>query len=197
MNTQKATREQKPLTTGEIARHCHVTYRGVLKWIEAGKLATYKTPGKHNRVRVVDFIDFLNKYNMPVPDNFVGRALKKRILIVDDDKNAVSTIRRILRMRNGKYEIDVAFNGFDAGAKLVAFKPDIVVLDIRMPHVDGYTVIKRIRQSLDGGTIKIIVISGYFQQEGKRKISSMGVDACIDKPFDPERFLQTIEEVLA
>jgi len=59
--------KSEPLTTGQIAEYCHVTYRAVLKWIEAGKLKAYRTPGKHSRVKVGDFVDFLTEYKMPIP----------------------------------------------------------------------------------------------------------------------------------
>ncbi|MFH1767527.1 MAG: response regulator, partial [Candidatus Omnitrophota bacterium] len=123
---------QKPLTTGEIAEFCHVTYRCVLVWIKEGKLKSYKTPGRHNRVKTADFLDFLKKHDMPAPRELKGVVEKKRIIIVDDDKNMVNSIKRALKMEN-RYEIDTAFDGFDAGRKILGFKPDLVILDIRMP----------------------------------------------------------------
>ena len=54
MSTEK--NEKRPLTTGQIAKYCHVTHRGVLKWVESGKLKAYRTPGKHSRVSVEDFL---------------------------------------------------------------------------------------------------------------------------------------------
>lgn len=185
----------KPFTTGKIAGLCHVTYRCVLKWIEGGKLNSYRTPGGHNRVRKKDFLHFLKKYNMPVPDELDVAAYKKRVLIVDDDRNMVESVKDILGMQN-KYEVDTAYDGFDAGRKFFIFKPDFLILDIRMPGLDGYDVARKVKQSPKGNKIKIIAISGYFKQEKKEKILSMGVDACISKPFKPEKLLQKIEELL-
>ena len=59
--------DRKPLTTGQIAEYCHVTHRAVLNWVESGKLPAYRTPGKHSRVSVEDFVSFLHEYHMPVP----------------------------------------------------------------------------------------------------------------------------------
>src|SRR5258708_39404755 len=114
MNTEKD--REKPLTTGQIAQYCHVTHRGVLKWVESGKLKAYRTPGKHSRVSVEDFLTFLKQYNMPVPIELQEAAPsdKKKVLIVDDDRGIVSSLRRVLMMED-KYIIEAAYDGFQAG----------------------------------------------------------------------------------
>lgn len=129
-----------PLTTGEIARYCHVTHRGVLKWVASGKLKAYRTPGNHSRVQLEDFIEFLKKYSMPIPLEVADKLKSiKRVLIVDDDRGIVHAISRTLKVSNN-YEVDVAYDGFEAGQKFSDFKPDLVILDIRMPNLDGYHV---------------------------------------------------------
>ena len=184
-----------PLTTGEIAEYCHVTYRAVLKWIVAGKLKAYRTPGKHSRVEVEDFLYFLKEYNMPIPDEFTMGNRMKKILIVDDDKNMARSIQRILALED-KFELEMAFDGFDAGRKVMELKPDLIILDIRMPGMDGYEVTKRIKEIPELSHAKIIAISAFFKQEGRDKIVSLGANACLDKPFSEEILLQTIEELI-
>ena len=102
---------KKPFTTFEIAKYCHVTHRAVLKWVSAGKLKSYKTPGGHNRVHQEDFVEFLKEYDMPIPEE-LGALLrkKKRILIVDDDRTIVSLIRKLIS-DHGDYEIEEAYAG--------------------------------------------------------------------------------------
>ena len=60
----------RPLTTGDVARYCHVTPQAVLKWIKAGKLQAYSTPGGQHRVEQRTFVEFLHEYEMPVPAEF-------------------------------------------------------------------------------------------------------------------------------
>ena len=184
-----------PLTTGEIANYCHVTYRAVLKWIVAGKLKAYRTPGQHSRVEIEGFLDFLKEYNMPIPDEFTAGNGRKKILIVDDDKNMARSIERILILKE-RFELEMAFDGFDAGRKVVMFKPDLVILDIRMPGMDGYEVTKRIKEIPELSYVKIIAISAFFEQEGEATIISLGADACLNKPFNEEMLLQTIEDLI-
>lgn len=187
--------ETTPLTTSQIAAYCHMTPRSVNKWIEEGKIRSYTTPGGHYRVHPDDFRDFLKKYNMPMPPELQKGVALKRILIVDDEKNLVNSIKRTLKLA-GNYEVDAAYDGFDAGRKLLAFKPDLVILDIRMPGMDGYEVAKRIKESPEGGRVRIIAVSAFFEEEGKERILSLGADACLEKPFGDEVLIEKIEEIL-
>ena len=120
---------------------------------------------------------------------------KNKILIVDDDKNTVSSLRRILRTKDG-FEVDVAYDGFDAGRKLLEFRPDIVLLDIKMPNLDGYEVTRRIKQNPLTKNVKIIAISGFLHQEGTEKIASLGVGAWLAKPFNPQALMDQINTLL-
>ena len=133
---------EKPLTTGEIADLCHIHLRTVLQWIHDGKLKAYRTPGNHSRVQVEDFIAFLKQYNMPIPENFEARGDSRKILIVDDDINMVNAIKRILR-KEQSFEIDVAYDGFEAGIKLLLFKPALVILEMKMPGMNGFEVAQK------------------------------------------------------
>lgn len=185
----------KPLTVGDVAEMCHVTERCVLVWINDGKLKTYKTPGGHNRVKKDDFEEFIFKYNMPVAGAGNGFVGEKKILIVEDDKNMVQALKRMLK-RIKIYDVDFAYDGFEAGHKLVTFLPDLVILDIKMPGIDGYEVIKRIKLIPQDKNIKIIVVSAYLDDDGKKKALNTGADMCMDKPFDNEVLLKNIETLL-
>ena len=186
---------ERPLTTGEIAEFCHVTDRAVLKWIEEGKLKAYRTPGNHSRIHAVDFVAFLKEFNMPIPAEFQAGGLKK-IFIVDDDKEMVSAIRRVLANQK-KYEIDVAYDGFTAGQKFVEFKPDLVLLDIRMPGLDGYEVCSLFRQNPASQGVKVIIISGALDMDGVEKIMKIGANDYLTKPFRNEFLVMLVERVLA
>jgi len=184
---------EKPYTPAEIAKICHVSHRTVLVWIEEGKLSVYKTPGGHNRIKRPDFIEFLKKHKMPIPIGEGFHGPRKRILIFDDDKNMVNAIVRVIKREN-IYDIEVASDGFDAGRKLLEFMPDMVILDIRMPGIDGYAVTKRIKLIPHDKHVKIIAISAFFEEEGKAKIMSYGAAACLDKPVENEELLKLIKK---
>ena len=173
---------QRPLTTGQIAQYCHVSHRAVLKWVASGKLKAYRTPGKHSRVSIEDFVAFLNLYHMPVPAEFVHTIAQRKILIVDDDRGIVSSLHRALTLEN-KYMIDVAYDGFEAGKKFVVFKPQLIILDIHMPGLDGYQVCANIRSDPGNKSVRILAISGVSETQEIKKIMDLGADDYLSKPF--------------
>jgi len=186
--------DKRPLTTGEIAEHCHVTDRAVLKWIDEGKLNAYRTPGNHSRVSIEDFLKFLKQYNMPVPAEF-QQSDKVKVLIVDDDKEMVSSIRRVLSLKN-IFEIDTAYDGFTAGQKFAEFRPKLILLDTKMPGMDGYEVCRQIRKDANGKDVKIIVVSGALDMDGMEKIMQLGANDYLTKPFRNEFLMLKVERVL-
>ena len=188
--------KERPLTSGEIAEYCHVTHRAVLQWISSGKIKAYRTPGQHTRVKIEDFIIFLKAYSMPIPDEFKKGKDLKRILIVDDDKGMADALRRVLILEK-KYEIQLAYNGFDAGRKIVEFSPHLVILDIKMPGMDGYEVACMIKGNNTTADSRIIAISAFFEENLMEKLTAIGVDACLDKPFDSKLLLDSIDKVLS
>lgn len=178
--------KEKSLTTKDIAEYCQVTQRTVVQWINEGKLKFFRTPGKHIRVYRNNFVEFLREYGMPIPEELAGAVNingKKRILIVDDDKEMVGSIVRLLK-REDKYELEMAYDGFEAGQKFISQKPDLVILDIRMPRVDGYKLCAAIRNSPENKNVKIFIISGFIGQRDKDMLFELGVDDYLEKPFD-------------
>lgn len=185
---------KQPLTTGQIAQHCHVTLRAVLKWISSGKLKAYRTPGNHSRVSVDDFLDFLNRYQMPIPPELKSSDLKK-ILVVDDDHGVVQAIQRVL-FNEGKYRVEIALDGFSAGQKMTEFQPDLMILDIRMPGMDGYEVCRHVRRMHGDRTVKILAVSGLVEEAELQKILQLGANDYLTKPFGNEALLAKITALL-
>jgi excisionase family DNA binding protein len=172
-----------------------VTDRAVLKWIDEGKLKAYRTPGNHSRVSIEDFLAFLAEYKMPVPAEFLEGSGRRKILIVDDDKEMVSAIRRVL-LTQSHFDIDVAHDGFMAGQRFAEFKPDLVLLDIKMPGMDGYEVCQRIRKDPSSKQVKIIVISGALDMDGMERMMQLGANDYLTKPFRNEFLLMKVSRVL-
>ncbi len=170
----------KTLTSGEIASFCDVNLRTVIRWIESGKLKGFKLPGRgNNRVLVDDFVDFLERHDMPVPTQLRGEA-HPSILIVDDEMPVAKSIQRVAR-RAG-YETMVATGGFQAGIMLSQHNPKLMTLDLSMPGMDGYSVIQYTREQARYKRLKIIVISALDEVSLERALD-MGADAVLQKPF--------------
>lgn len=178
--------KQKTLTTGEIAEYCDVNFRTVIRWIERGLLKSYKLPGRgDNRIQPEDFVTFLQENDMPIPTDFADLNRQNRILIIDDDVAMASAIERVFK-RDG-FDVAVANSGFDAGNKLASFQPALVTLDLSMPGMDGFEVLKRIREQF-GSSIKVLVLSA-LNDVGLQKAMTTGADKTMNKPFDNEILL--------
>lgn len=180
---------QKTLTTGEIGRHCGVHLRTVLRWIEQGRLKSFKLPGTRgdNRVLLADFIHFLGENKLPVPEEF--RQETRRVLVVDDERNMAAAIQRTLR-RSG-FEVQVALDGLQAGVLLQSFMPTVMTLDLKMPGLDGHQVLRFIRQRPELASVRVLVVSAMPRDELERARAN-GADDVLEKPFSPQELIDKV-----
>jgi len=168
-------------TTHEVSRLLHVTPRSVSNWIEQNLLPSYRTPGGHRRIRREDLLAFLRKHQIPTPASLVEG--KFSVLIVDDEEEIVSIAKAYFQGQGG-YEISSASDGITALIEVGRIKPDLLILDIRIPGVDGVEVCRRIKAD-PGNKTAIIAISGVADTE--RNILQAGADAFMAKPVDLEK----------
>src|SRR6185503_17085262 len=120
----------------------HVNPRSVINWIEQSLLPSYRTPGGHRRIRHDDLLAFLRKHEMPTPASlFEG---KFSVLIVDDEHGIIDILQTFLQ-RQGGYEIASASDGITALIEVGRVKPDLLILYINIPGVDGVEVCRRIK----------------------------------------------------
>ena len=178
--------KRETYTTFDIARLLEVYPTTVANWIDDGKLKAFATPGKHRRVKKEDLKNFLTKHKMPLPPELSTRtSKKKKILIVDDDPNIMKSIAAVLKKKSSSLEIYTATDGFEAGQAIIEVKPDLMILDIRLPGIDGIKVCRATRRH--NQKIIIIAITGYYTEKNKEKILSAGADSLFKKPIDMDQ----------
>ncbi|MDP8246856.1 MAG: response regulator [Candidatus Tritonobacter lacicola] len=193
-NSKHNIKYQRPLTTGEVGRYCSVSYNTVSKWVKNGKLKAYRTPGGHYRIRKGDLISFLKKHDIIVPDALLIE--KKRVLIVDDEPEMVQIIEDTLREGEEEFDIASAYNGYGACLKIGNFRPDLVILDIKMPDIDGFEVCRRIKISDETKKMKVLVITAYPESSYIRRIREAGADSLMTKPFDLQGLRERVLSLL-
>jgi excisionase family DNA binding protein len=168
-------------TTHEVSHLLQVNPRSVINWIEQGLLSSYRTPGGHRRIRREDLLAFLRKHQIPTPGSLVDE--KFSVLIVDDEKEIVDILHTFL-LHEGGYEISSASDGITALMEVGRMKPDLLILDIMIPGVDGIEVCRRIKGNSRNKTA-IIAVSG--NNEAETTILQAGADAFMAKPIDLDK----------
>jgi len=119
---------------------------------------------------------------------------KKRILIVDDERDIVKALT--IRLQRAGYEVVTAFDG--AQGIFVAHKenPDLIILDIRMPAGNGFSVAEKLKESTDTVAIPVIFLTGSPEENSEGKAMALGARFYVKKPYDPEELLDAIRRAL-
>lgn len=181
-------------TTHDISKLLGVSPLSVVNWIKQGLLKSYRTPGGHRRVKRADLLSFLKSQGMIVPESLIHP--EKKILIVDDDPDLLYFLEGVLRDNRENFEVRASINGIDALLEIGRWHPDIILLDLFMPEVDGFEVCKRLKNDPETSDIRVIAITGLFSQENKKRIIELGAEDVIVKPIKPELLLKKIDNVL-
>jgi len=177
----------------KAAKRCAISRWTLMKCVNSGELKASRTPGGHYRILKEDLEGFIIKKKMyPLVHN---RSLNKRILIVDDDTQVQKLLTVMLSSK--KYETETASSGFEAGAKVVKFKPGLIILDLFMPEMSGFEVCRQIKKNPETSHIKILALTGFDSEENMKRIMEAGADGYMAKPIKQDALLGHIEDLLS
>ncbi|MBM4013537.1 MAG: response regulator [Planctomycetes bacterium] len=180
------------LTTGDVAKLCHVTIRTVIKWFEKGHLKGYKIPGSRDRrFARADVIEFMKGHGIPLTERDADSTAKKRVLIVDDEPAVVEVLVEYLRQL-GLFEWQTARNGYEAGLRTQSFRPHLLLTDYNLGDITGADVAHSVRATPELRDTRIVVVSGYLTEADVPMLREKGVDAFLRKPFTFEQLRDTI-----
>ncbi len=167
-------------TTGEAAKICKVSQQTIIRCFDNGSLKGFRVPGsKFRRIPREQLYLFMKDNGIPTDSLENG---KKKVLIVDDDQDLVDLIKDGFQ-RDGRFEIRTANNGFDAGMGVKEFRPDIVVLDVMLPDINGKEVCQRVRTDPALDMVKILCISGMVEHNKVEGLMAAGANDFMQKPF--------------
>lgn len=180
-------------TTGEAAEVCKISQQTIIRCFDSGRLKGFRVPGsKFRRIPRDELKRFMHENQIPT-DMFEGG--KRRILIVDDDEQIVDLFVDVLS-RDSRYVIKTAMTGYDAGLLTEQFKPDLMILDYMLPDINGNVVCKAVRENPKLSGMKVIIVSGVVNQEEIDDLLKAGADDFVKKPFNIEKLLARIDELL-
>ena len=180
-------------TTGEAAKICKVSQQTIIRCFDSGQLKGFRVPGSRFRRIPRDLLfSFMKENGIPTDALESG---KRRVLIVDDDEDLVELIADHLD-RDGRFEVRTANNGFDAGMMVKEYRPDIIVLDVMLPDINGKEVCQRVRGDKTMEDVRIICISGMVEEDKVADLREAGANDFMHKPFEVEKLIDRICELL-
>jgi len=189
--TEQNLHAEQLLTSHEVGALLQVNPSSVKKWVNDGRIAAFRTPGGHRRIRVADLIDFLHRHAMPIPRELVGVG-KRRLLIVDDDLITLRALERRLKPYRARVQVALTQNGIDALVMVGSFKPDLIVLDVYMPELDGIEVCRRLKLNAETRHIGVIVNSAHLTKLVEENALAAGALRCVPKPMDPKVLIEQL-----
>ncbi len=187
--------KRKAYGTYDIAEICHVTPSTIGHWIEKGLLPTFTTGGGHRRVWSEDLLGFLKSHNIPVPAELNLSGIQS-VLIVDDEEPIRKILRRTLQKLFPDAQIHEAEDGFAAGQKIAQMVPSLVILDLKLPGVDGFKVCRGIRSEKRLKKTKVLAISGHNIEEYRKQALASGADDFLGKPFDSRALKEKLSKLM-
>ena len=170
------------LTTGQIAAECQVTIPTVKRWIREGYLAAFQTAGGHFRITDEEFRRFQDFHGMPGARGGAEGETLPKILIVDDDVALLETLWEALSVHH-RYKVEVAQDGYEGLIKMGSFAPDLLVLDIKMPGLNGFQVCRRVKADPATRGTRILAMSGHATAATREQIIEAGADGFLEKPI--------------
>lgn len=184
---EPADEDREWLTLGQAAAYLGAAQSTVRKWADGSRLPTFYTPGGHRRFRRSDLDAFLAG-SLPAP----AAGERRRVLVVDDDAGLRAYLRTNLELEG--YDVREAASAQQGLAALEDELPDVVLLDVMMPEVDGWNMLRRVRERHGVEAIPVIMYSGELEQADDA--AQRGAQAFLGKPFDPARLLEAAKQVL-
>ncbi len=182
------------LTTGDVAKICHVAPRTVSKWFDNGQLKGYRIPGsKDRRIPVSELIRFMKVHNMPTSALPVGKI---RILIADSNDKTASALADVLRSE-ADYEVKTVRSNFGTGAIAHKFAPHVLLVSLLSEDIDAMSICECIHTHEDLRTIKIIALVNNLSESESEALMQKGFDGYVPYSADAKEVIRRIEEATA
>jgi len=186
---------ERTFTTFEVARLCGVFHTTVINWVNKGKLKARVTPGGHRRIPLSELVPFMKKYDMPVPADIDDPH--RSILILDDEPMMTRLIEKGFSKHKDRFHVQLSNNPVDALVQVGKKLPDLLVMDLMMPVMDGFQVCQILKSSPATKDMKIIAISGRKLTATQQDFLAKNVDQFMQKPFEMSELISAVERHLS
>lgn len=174
------------LNTKEAAKLLRVSQSAMKNYVRNGSIKAFTTPGGHYRIFKKDLDAFIELQK--------SRGNKRRILVVDDDQSTIDVLRVTLESEG--YEVITASSAVKLGIKAISETPDLILLDLMMPGIDGYDACYNLKSEPDTAHIPVILITGVDLRAVVHNYTKVKADAYILKPFDFREVIKKVNELI-
>ncbi|MBA3413055.1 MAG: response regulator [Actinobacteria bacterium] len=177
------------LTLGQAAKYLGVAQSTIRKWSDLRRVPTFYTPGGHRRYRLGDLEAFL-EHSGPAGQSDPGPL----VLIVDDDDRVREYVRVNLELEG--YSVREAASAAEGLAALEEEPPSLILLDVTMPEMDGWEMLRRVQERHGIDSIPVIMFSGQVEEGSANSAASRGAKEFLGKPFDPQQLIASTRQLL-
>lgn len=189
-------RKKKTMRTGEAAEYLDVSKASITNWVRSGQLQAATTPGGHYLFTTTTLDAFARDRGMIPPTPGKSDSGNYKILVIDDDESFRAFVREALDAYTG-YELKEAEDGMQGALLTGTWQPDMVIVDLRMPNMNGVEFCEFIKKDEEMSFVKIIVVSAHLAPEVREAVEILGVNAILDKPVRLGSFVATIGKLAA
>jgi excisionase family DNA binding protein len=181
------TSEPDWLTLGQAAKYLGVAQSTIRKWSDVGRVPAFYTPGGHRRYRRGDLDAFLERSGP-------GRGRTgPLVLVVDDDPGVRQVVRANLEGEG--YAVREAGSAAEGLAALEEEAPDLLLLDVMMPEVDGWEMLRQVQERFGVGAIPVLVFSGKIEERSVSDAAARGARGFLGKPFDLQQLIDQAKQI--
>jgi excisionase family DNA binding protein len=180
--------ETEWMTLGQAAKYLGVAQSTIRKWSDIGRVPAFYTPGGHRRFRRGDLDAFLERSGPGKP------ARGPLVLVVDDDPQVREVVRINLELEG--YAVREAANAEEGLAAVEDDAPDLILLDVMMPQVDGWEMLRRVQERHGIGSIPVVMFSGQLESAVEQEAAERGARAFVGKPFDLRALVEQTKQIV-
>jgi excisionase family DNA binding protein len=180
--------ETEWMTLGQAAKYLGVAQSTIRKWSDVGRVPAFYTPGGHRRFRRGDLDAFLERSGPGKP------ARGPLVLVVDDDPQVREVVRVNLELEG--YAVREAANADEGLAAVEHDAPDLILLDVMMPQVDGWEMLRRVQERHGIGSIPVVMFSGQLESDIEQEAAERGAHAFVGKPFDLRALIEQTKQIV-
>ncbi len=172
------------IKSNAAAEYLGVSRSSIINWVNKGLLKGTLTPGNHLRFTLEELNNFAENQGFTPQNTEIFNDTKQKnlkILVIEDDKNFRDFVKDALDVFKG-YELREVEDGMKGALLIGSWLPDLIILDIRMPNMNGVEFLSYLKENIDKKNMKIIVTSAYLSQELKQQIKDLDINIILEKP---------------